>query len=427
LKILPTPRRKVLGAALLLLLVLTGCGAPIAGESWGNLSTDGRYVYVAYKENVFRVNPASPQNRVEWAAQAPEKAHMYGAPALADDKTLYVGAYNKHVYGFSQTAPSSAPVALSSTVGTDRYTGSAAIKGDIVYIGKGDKGMQAFNRKENTLLWDFSDAKGATWSTPVIIDDTVYFTSLDHNLYALNAADGSLKWKLDLGGAVAGTPLHNENHLYVGTFSNELLDISLVDQKVVNRFATQGWVWGTPTLWDTGDGKILYFADLKGYVYAIDPVSFQSKWQRDAGEHGGAIRGSMALAKVDDKMILYAGSESKYVRSFDALTGQPFWVSPVSGQASGESTTAAADKILSDVVIIGDDIIVTTLADNQTVIAFSAKTGNRSWEVNMQEQLPRLQTGTPAPIASDEPTSEPTSAATSAVTAAPTEAATATP
>src|SRR4051812_39595506 len=102
LKLLSQPRRRFLGAALLLLLFITACSAPLPGESWGNLSTDGRYVYVAYKENIFRINPQNPANGdrrfVEWLAKAPGNAHMYAAPAIADDGKLYVGAYDSKLY-----------------------------------------------------------------------------------------------------------------------------------------------------------------------------------------------------------------------------------------------------------------------------------------------------------------------------------------
>ena len=49
-------RPRLAGVALLFVLLLSACGPGIAGESWAGISTDGKYVYVAWKEDMFRVN-----------------------------------------------------------------------------------------------------------------------------------------------------------------------------------------------------------------------------------------------------------------------------------------------------------------------------------------------------------------------------------
>jgi outer membrane protein assembly factor BamB len=407
LKVLSRPRHWLFGAALLL-VTLSACGAPLPGESWAGISTDGKYVYVAYKEQVFRIDPQrgapSAQRQIDWLAQSPSKAHMYAPPALADDGVLFEGAYDHKVYAF--LTDGRLLNTWNSPTATDRIIGGALVHDDLVYVGMGDKGLKALDRKTGAERWTYPDTAYGVWSTPLVVGDTLYFASLDHRIYALEAKTGAFKWKVDLGGAIAGQPLFDANSgiLYVGTFANQLVAVSLADQTVVRHIDTDGWVWGTPVLYK----GTLYFGDLKGWVYAVDPNTFEVKWKASDSDHPGAIRGSLAVAKSKDQDIVIAGSESKYLRAYNAQSGQVVWTSAISTD----------DQILSDLIVIGNDVIFTTLNEKQLVAAFSTETGQKNWQVDLTVEVPRLQTATSAPVISTPVPSATGAAATAASTAA---------
>jgi outer membrane protein assembly factor BamB len=402
LKVLSRPRHWVFGAALLLVLTLTSCGPPLPGESWAGISTDGTYLYVAFREQVIRVTPpvADPNTKtrssvgqIDWLTQAPGKAHMYAPPALSDDGVLFEGAYDHKVYAFSTNG--GVLNTWNSPAGTDKIVGGALVSGDLVYVGMGDKGIKALDRKTGTERWAYAGTRYGVWSTPIIVDDTLYFASLDHNIYALDAMTGTYKWQVDLGGAIAGKPLYNNGTLYVGTFANKLTAISLADHSIVNSYETRGWVWGVPVLYN----GTLYFADLKGWVYALDPATFKLIWEATDTEHPGSIRGSLAVTKIKrgntDTDIVIAGAESKYLRAYEAQTGQLVWTSAISTE----------DQILSDLVVLGNDVIFTTLSDKQLVAAFSTETGQKNWQVSLtNDDINRLLTPTSAPISTPVPT-----------------------
>ncbi len=409
-KLLSRPRHWVFGAALLLVLTVTSCGAPLPGESWAGISTDGKYVYVAYKEQVFRIDPAlggqSTSRQIDWLTQSPNKVHMYAPPAISDDGVLFEGAYDHKVYAFSTTG-SGLITTWNSPTATDKIIGGALVHDDLVYVGMGDKGVKALDRKTGTERWTYANTAYGVWSTPVVVDDTLYFASLDHNIYALDAHSGTFKWKVDLGGAIAGKPFYDSDTkmLYMGTFADDFVAVSTDQAKIVNRYQTRGWVWGAPV---THNGT-LYFADLAGWVYALDPNTFQLKWEVTDADRPGAIRGSLAIAKNQaGKYLVIAGSESKYPRAYDADTGQVVWTAAI----------ATDDQVLSDLVVIGDDVIFTTLSDKQIVAAYSVETGRPNWRVDLTSEVSRLQTATVAPISTPIPTA--TSAASPAGTSAAT-------
>ncbi len=409
-KVLSKPRHWLFGAALLLCFVLTSCGAPLAGDSWPGIYSDGKVVYVAYKDQIFRVDPSKGSGTVrhiDWLARLPNAgSHMYAPPALAADGTLYEGTYDHKVYKFSTN--SGAPLNWNSPAGTEKFVGGALVNDKTVYIGNGDKGVQALDTDTGQLKASFAKTEFGVWSTPLLVEDTLYFSSLDHNVYAVDANSLQLKWKVDVGGATPDTPLFDNGMLYVGTFSNELVEIAVQDHQIKNRYTTRGWVWSTPIL----ENGTLYFGDLSGYVYAFDPVAWALKWENhDESDRPGGIRGQLAFTHIKpqdgkERDIVIAGSESKYLRAYDASTGEVVWTAGIS----------AEDQILSDLYVIGNDVIFTTLSERQIVGAYSVDTGRPSWHVSLPDEINLLQTPTSIPASTAVPSA--TAASTAAATSA---------
>ena len=416
------PRQLVFGAALLL-IVLTACGTPLAGESWAGISTDGKYIYVAWKDSIIRVNPVAtgPEVRqVAWIAKVPGGAHAYGAPAIGPDKTLYVGAYDKKVYAFPQNTSQPTPTVLgsgSANPPADRIIGGPLLQNNVLYIGMGDKGVKAYNVGDGSEKWTFDKTGAGVWSTPILDGNTLYFSSLDHFLYALDSSSGNLIWKSDMGAAIAGAPLLYNSFLYVGTFDDQLLKVSADGGKIVNKFQSQGWIWATPIVKD----NILYVGDLAGYVYAIDSDSLTVKWKTTyTPDYTGGIRGNAVIATIQDPQskantdIVIVGSENKYLFAFNRDTGARVWVSAISND----------DQVLSNLIVMGDDVIFTTLADSEIVAGFNVNNGKRDWYINLTNDQTVQQTATSVPLSATEQAGATQTAAQGTTTTAATTAAT---
>ena len=52
------------------------------------------------------------------------------------------------------------------------------------------------------IKWKFK-TQSRVYSSPAEINGVVYFGSTDHNLYAVDANDGSLKWKFESGSLIS--------------------------------------------------------------------------------------------------------------------------------------------------------------------------------------------------------------------------------
>jgi outer membrane protein assembly factor BamB len=76
------------------------------------------------------------------------------------------------------------------------------------------------------------------------------------------------------------------------------------------------------------------------------------------------------------------------VRAYKRETGEVFWTSG-----------PTEERVMGDLVVIGSDVVTTTLSENQLVVAFNLTTGGKSWTVKKPgaDDFNKLLTVTPAP------------------------------
>ena len=193
----------------------------------------------------------------------PEKADgartFYAAPLVLADQ-LIVGDYAGTL------------TSLNLSTGTERWTfkqtkgywvAAPQVAGDTILAANADGTLYALDLNGG-LRWKFS-AKNPMWSQPVSDAEKVYQASLDHNLYALNLKDGAKVWAADLGASAVGSPLLDNNTLYIGTLSNELLAVDAASGKVQWRITTQKAVWAQPAVKD----GVVIVGDESGMVYGL--------------------------------------------------------------------------------------------------------------------------------------------------------------
>jgi outer membrane protein assembly factor BamB len=427
-------------------LVLSSCSSVVPAEGWAGMTVDkdGRFAYVTNKEAVFKIDlqnvpsgMSTVQRYMVWKTALPSNTHTYTLPAFsADGSTLYVGAFDKKPYALDANT-GVIQAGFNPPQADDKIFGSALVVNDLVYIGMGDKGLRVYDAKNGNEKLRFTDPKYGVWATPILDSDgdTLYIASLDHFIYATSIKNNlSVLWKVDTGGAIGGTPLIYKGIMYTGTFAGQVVAISLADHKIIGTFSTvnNGWVWGTPVLYKHGEAAAaILFGDLEGYVYSIDPAQitdgqFKLNWKANDPDRPGGVRGSVLVAQdvnlkdasnPDLRDIVMAGSESKYLRAYDAKTGALIWTAGIGTE----------DRIVGDLHVIknGDrqNVIFTTLSDNEIVKAYDVQTGQPAWAVNIGDATNYLATVTlTPPVHSNTP--EPTAAIAPATAAPSTESAT---
>ncbi len=147
----------------------------------------------------------------------------------------------------------------------------------------------------NHTLWKFNDEgnlKGQIFSTPIVVNDYVYFTTDFGYLYAVDRYSGDKKWRFDMQKNTYATPTYSNGYLYVGTGTeyesaeNYLYKIDALSGQEDKNFRitiVEGAIMGAPIVLDypgTTEDR-LYFGTVKDnsvYSYNLGTAQPQPKW-----------------------------------------------------------------------------------------------------------------------------------------------------
>ncbi len=344
----------LLTSLLLLLAVTTSActGAATAATSWPGLSVNSDTAYVAYNQHVYAIDVSSGDEKWRYPPKGEEdsKITFYAAPRLTADGQLIVGGYNKVLYSLN---PDTGAENWTFTPAADNYIASAMTSEDSIFAPNADQNLYVLDLNGNQS-WMYT-TQGALWAEPTTDPDCtcVYLSSMDHEIYAIDAETGRLKWEsVDLGGSLISSPvLSPEGVLYVGTFANEMLALNAIDGQIIWRFTTQDWVWGGPILQDDR----LYFGDLSGTFYALDASTGAEMWK---SQLEGRITATPLL--VDE--TIYVPTESGNLYALN-LSGATRW-----SKAVTDGNQPA--KLNAPPVSAGELILVSAIAKDCLVYAF---------------------------------------------------------
>ena len=270
--------------------------------------------------------------------------------------------------------------------------GDPVIAGNHVFAPTDDGILHALNLTgPQRIAWTF-DAGSPLRSTPVADDTTVYVGALDGTLYALNIADGSVRWKLKLNDGEpraqqlfsppdlarretlprlrhARTLLHRyqERHPRVEG-RHQRLDPLAPARRRGCRLCRRVWMARSPRLicrennaGRSAAGHHPIFADLSGsengilassselFLYSLDPATGKQQWKHSLlqciYENGRRILADVVAAGGDyqspptvSKGKVFVGGPDRFVRAMDTQSGKEIWRYEASGQVSGAPT-----------------------------------------------------------------------------------------
>lgn len=246
----------------------------------------------------------------------------YGSSVVADSKRLYIASRDKHLYALDMKSGrevwkmeagdimTATPAlhggnvifaaydgkvrAVSARDGTSRWTydsklaiaGDVTVSGDRVLVGSRSYDLIALDAATGRELWKHYYWFSWIESPPVVRDGVVYTGSSDAtNVYAINLADGSLRWKTAVPGYTWQRTAVTEHLLVTGTLGRGAFPGSRAGSLLALDRATGAirWIyldppsaeavkagknWGFAASPVIADG-LVYAADFNGKVYAF--------------------------------------------------------------------------------------------------------------------------------------------------------------
>ncbi|HFC10391.1 MAG TPA: hypothetical protein ENJ54_11155 [Chloroflexi bacterium] len=334
-------------------LALSACGSRLGANSWPGVSVDEETVYVAAGPAVYALNAKTGVFR--WAFRGEGKSFSaYAAPAVAPDHSVVVvGDYSGALYGLS-----GGDLLWKFSGAQSHYVASPLVTQDAIYAPNADGSLYALDLKGHQK-WVFRADGQPLWGTPAFDGTRLYVPSLGHHLYAVNAADGSLVWDVDLGGALASQPTLVDGVLYVGTFANDVVALNAEDGKVLWKAKTAGWVWSAPAY---ADG-MLYVGDITGKFFALRAQDGETAWTESPD---GAIVGRPLV--MDG--TVYFTTENNLVLAFTP-DGKPLWQHTVQGKLY--ASPVAGDGLVFVAPYKGDELVLAFTPDGKTQWTLSVK------------------------------------------------------
>ncbi len=173
---------------------------------------------------------------------------LWAQPATATGcGCIYISSMDHSVYAFNTSSASQ--IWKTEDLGGS-IVGKPAVGPDgTLYVGTFGKELIALDGTNGTVLWRFT-TQDKVWGGPALDNDVLYFGDLSAYFYAVNAADGTQVWRIQVKAddEIVETPLVSGDNLYLATKSPSIFTINKAGE-VVNTTVVGGQLlYSTPVI-----------------------------------------------------------------------------------------------------------------------------------------------------------------------------------
>lgn len=158
--------------------------------------------------------------------------------------------------------------------------------------------------------WRF-ETNAPLYAAPSVVEGTVYLSSGDKRIVALDAETGETKWEHGVTGPVNSSPAIAGGLVFVGLRDGRLLALDKATGTLQWEFQTGDLVYGSPT----AHKGVVYIGSGDFNIYALDAMTGEVRWKRKTG---GRIVSSPA---VSDEVVAVM-SQNQRVYIYDTETGR---------------------------------------------------------------------------------------------------------
>jgi outer membrane protein assembly factor BamB len=243
--------------------VVWGVNADTGDELWDFEGAEGQYIEGgAIADGVFVVGNSDGgvyaldvrSGDLKWRF---ETGHRVWATPLIDGGKVYIGSMDRHLYALDLSdgnvhwdlegggAFASMPILLDGTL----------------YVGAFDNRLYAVGADTGTEVWSFA-GENWFWGSPAIHDDIIYSADVDGNVYAVEIATGEQIWQQALEEPMRAGPALTEDgsRLFASGQNGTLYALDTADGAVKWRAEGEGKGLATPVV----SGSTVYQTLIQG-------------------------------------------------------------------------------------------------------------------------------------------------------------------
>ena len=247
-------------------------------------------------------------------------ASQFSRPAVASNFVIVPTADKRLLWLDKKTGK-----LLKEVLTKGPFVADGVIMDNVLYQG-GDKTFQAWNLKDNTLLWEYDSINNYCQAEPVIDGDDVIFGAWDTNLRCLDRKTGKLKWQWNNG--KKANMLGPGNCIPVVTKEKVIIVapdryMTALDRKTGKEIWRSNKYKVRESLGHSANNKVAYAKTMDGLIIAVSTEGneFKPLWVVDAGfgyEHA-------PCGIVEKNGIVYAGSRNGKIIAIDAKKQKTLW------------------------------------------------------------------------------------------------------
>ena len=287
--------------------------------------SDGSLYIGSYDNNLYSLDASD--GKFQW--KYPTEGGIVSCPSIVDGN-IFIGSEDKLLHVVS---------ARSGKVVWTYYTdapirSSPRIAEGHVFIGSDDGYLHAVNVNTGRMVWRFESA-GAVRSTPLVLNDMVYFGCEAGDYYAVNFR-GDLKWRFRAKRAITSSTVGSKQTIYFTSMDSTLYALDPSNGWALWRYRMGKASISTPCVAD----DIIIVGAADGFIYAVEAKSSKELW-RFRTEH--QVNGSPVIYKDS----VYCGSVDGNLYCLEYRTGRLRW------KFGTEAAITGTPFIYDDIVYIG--------------------------------------------------------------------------
>ncbi len=202
---------------------------------------------------------------------------------------------------------------------------SPVVAGGVAYVGSADGRCYAVNVADGSVKWKRllgpADDMPEIQAPPLVHDGTVYVGNNIGTFFALDAGTGAVRWTFEAndkitGGAVHATLADGRPGVFFGSYDGTLYCLEAGSGEQVWSQTTENYLNGTPAI-DTARRQVV-FGGCDGIIYAID-IDTRQVVSRVHIEHPNAGTAALHAGRA------YLGHYGNVFVAADLETGQIAW------------------------------------------------------------------------------------------------------
>jgi outer membrane protein assembly factor BamB len=378
-------------AAPALILAACGGGGEPPPSSFPGLTVTNGVGYLASNLHVHRFDPTTGQEAWRFppiGEQQGLRGPFAGEPAVLTNLVVVGGTIagsgiaDAHVYGLdAATGRELWRWSVPGQTEAERREFAAGIStdGKLLFAPNGNGTLYALDPAKleggaPTLVWSFKTGN-KLWGRPAVANGVVYQPSLDHSLYALDAATGRQLWVFTAGASIASNPVLADGVLYFGAFDSKVYAIDAETGSKRWESPVNAWIWNEALV---ADG-VVYLGDVKGGLYALNTTDGARRW---VANPGGSIHA---------KPTIHNGQV--YVVSTDQFVYQI----PVNATPDANGVVAATRfnenslprRLVSAPVVLDGQMLLPYFDGDVKVAAFNLDSRSQVFQVTLPTATPK--------------------------------------